>query len=158
MNKKNEEETGGEVSKLQERINSLEKEIEIQKEKALEAEHSKTDMENKLIQERLRHHQTVGDMQKSNEMLKQAEDNLNSEMEAHRKVIDKSESLKKKIAEYERKTIAHKKLIKQLSQQILDLHTRLGHENGGPQAEKREDKMEIKEKEESKSFCYFLCS
>jgi len=122
-------EASEEVSKLQQKIETLESEKQVLQDKAIEAEHSKTDMENKLIQERLRHHQTVVDMQKVNETLKQAEKNLDDEMEAHRKSLDKIEIYKTKIVESDKKRVDYKKTIKKLSQQILELHSKLNDMN-----------------------------
>ena len=90
-----------------------------------EVEESKTDMENKWIQERLKHHQTIGDSQKTNEKLKEVEKNLEDEMENHRASIEKMEAYKKRIAELEKKGLHYKKTIKNLSQQILDLHNNI---------------------------------
>ena len=90
--------------------------------KITELEEAKVDMENKWIQERLKHHQTTGDMQKANEKLQEAEKGFDEEMKAHRATIEKYESLKKKFTEKEKKAINYKKTIKNLSQQILDLH------------------------------------
>ena len=130
---------------MQERIETLEKEKQTLQEKAIEAELSKTDMENKLIQERLRHHQTVVDMQKVNETLKQTEKNLDDEMEAHRKSLDKNEAYKSKIIEADKKKIDYKKTIKKLSQQILELHTKIND-----QQNKKEENLDkiIETKEE----------
>jgi len=103
-------------------------------------------MENKLIQERLRHHQTVVDMQKLNETLKQTEKNLDDEMEAHRKSLDKNEAYKSKLIESDKKKIDYKKTIKKLSQQILELHNKLNDQ----QNKKEENQEEADKNNETK--------
>lgn len=85
-------------------------------------EQAKVDMENKWIQERLKHHQTGEDMQKLKEKFGEMEKNLDQENHSHRSALEKNELYKKKISEQEKKAVHYKKTIKNLAQQIMDLH------------------------------------
>jgi chromosome segregation ATPase len=99
----------------------LEKDKEALSKKAHDIEQSKNEYENKMIQEKLKHHHTQGDLQKVKENLEEAQKSLNEEIEGRKQEIVKSEELKKRINDYDKKLKDHKRTIKKLSQKILEI-------------------------------------
>ena len=80
----------------------------------------RTILKNSLIQEKLKHHQTIADLSKAKEKLVEVEKHMNDEIEGRKGDIKKYEDLKKRFIETERKEKEYKKTIKNLSQQLVE--------------------------------------
>ncbi len=113
---------GQDLQRVQKSLQTLEEEKKKLEKKVQQAETDRLDKENALIQEKLKHHQTVSDLTKMKEKFEEVEKHLNDEVEGRKLDIRKGDELKKKLLEFERKSKEYKKTIKKLSQQILDLH------------------------------------
>ena len=81
-----------------------------------------------MIQEKLKHHHTVTDLQKLKISLHKAEEDLNEEVKNRQIDLKKNEDLKKQIVELDRKRTEYKKTIKKLSQQVLELQSEVESE------------------------------
>lgn len=129
-NEKSQEEMSSMVQSLSTALDSLAKEKDNLQKKLSDFEQEKIDVENKLIQEKLKHHQTMGDLHKAKETYEQVQKDLNEEIENRKADVKKIEDLKKVQAEFDKKAKEYKKSIKRLSQQILDLQSKISsHEN-----------------------------
>jgi len=117
-----EKDMGQDLQRVQKSLQTLEEEKKKLEKKVQQAEADRLDKENALIQEKLKHHQTVSDLTKMKEKFEEVEKHLNEEVEGRKKDILKGDELKKRLLEFERKSKEYKKTIKKLSQQILDLH------------------------------------
>jgi len=113
-----------EHQRIQQRNQELEAEQEVFDEKLNAVETKRNDTENSLIQEKLKHHQTSGDLARANEKLVEMEKNLNEEIEARKADVWKNEDLKKHIVELERKLKEYIKMIKKLSNKIAELENK----------------------------------
>jgi len=107
----------------------LEKEKEEFDDKYNKLETKRNDTENSLIQEKLKHHQTSGDLTRANEKLVEMEKNLNEEIEARKADVWKNEDLKKHIVELERKLRESIKMIKKLSNKVAELENKEKNES-----------------------------
>jgi len=118
---KSNEELSSIVESLSGALETISKEKENLQKKLSDLEQDKIDVENKLIQEKLKHHQTMGDLQKAKETCEQSQKDLNEEIDNRKSDVKKIEELKRIQADYDKKLKEYKKSIKRLSQQILDL-------------------------------------
>jgi chromosome segregation ATPase len=122
VKERTEKDMGQDLQRVQKSLQTLEEEKKKYEKKVQQAEADRLDKENALIQEKLKHHQTVSDLTKMKEKFEEVEKHLNDEVEGRKVDIRKGDELKKKLLEFERKSKEYKKTIKKLSQQILDLH------------------------------------
>jgi len=121
---KNEKDMGQERQRMQQSLQAIEEEKKKLEKKIQQVETERLDKENALIQEKLKHHQTIADLTKMKEKFQEVETHLNDEVEGRKVDIRKGDELKKRLVEFERKSKEYKKTIKKLSQQILDLHNK----------------------------------
>lgn len=104
--------------------------------KISDIDQEKNDIENKLIQEKLKHHQTQSDLLKIKETFEQTQKDLNEEIESRKDDLRKLEELKRQLIESDKKSKEYKKSMKRLSQQIVDLQNKIHAENKEKEKEK----------------------
>jgi hypothetical protein len=119
--------------------------MEALQKKLSDTDQAKNDFENKLIQEKLKHHHTTGDLQKAKETLEETQKSLTEEIEARKLDLQKMEDYKKRLLENEKKTKEYKKTIKKLSQKILELQEKITASEAKP----KEDSMTKENTEEA---------
>jgi chromosome segregation ATPase len=107
--------------------------------KISDIDQEKNDIENKLIQEKLKHHQTQSDLLKIRETFEQTQKDLNEEIESRKDDLRKIDELKKQFLESDKKSKEYKKSIKRLSQQIVDLQNKINADNKEREKEREKE-------------------
>lgn len=98
-------------------IAALEEEKKKFETRVLNAQTKQEDAENKLIQEKLKHHNTLNDLTRAKEKVVEAERYLNEEVEARKADLDKHEELKKFVRTIEKKAKEYKGMIRKLAEE-----------------------------------------
>lgn len=135
-----------EIGKLKVEANTLRDEISRLEKLSAAAEAKKTDMENKLIQEKLKVDNMKREMQKLEENYNEARQNLKEQVEKGNEALQKLEHLETEYNDARKKIKEYRKSARKFKQQVTDLQAKL--EEDQAQLQKLQKEMENKQSEE----------